>query len=96
MSEQNQTYLAKGLDDPIPIFFFDPVDFVLITTFFGIGVVMKEMLVGIFLAWGVMKLSKIMRKGAKRGVMAHTLWRLGLMGDKHLTRYDPIKTDFIN
>ena len=51
MSEQNQSYLAKGLDDPIPIFFFDPVDFILITTFFGIGVVMREMIVGFFLAW---------------------------------------------
>ena len=96
MSESNSNYIAKGLDDPVPIFFFDPVDFILILIAFGLGIVIQRLEIGIVLAWGVMKLAKVMRKGAKRGVMNHSLWRIGIISDKNLSRYDPLKTDFIN
>ena len=96
MSNENQYQIARGVDDPIPIFFFDPVDFILIITFFGLGIVMKQLIVGIVLAYSVFKLSKIMRKGAKRGVMPHTLWKLGLMQDKGMKRFNSLKTDFTN
>jgi len=96
MSNGEEFYIAKGMDLPVPIFFFDPVDFVLMITFFGLGIVMQQLLVGFVLSWGVVKISKLMRKGAKRGVMAHTLWKLGLMQDKGMKRFNPLKSDFIN
>tara|TARA_B100002049_G_scaffold229110_1_gene204339 strand:- start:85398 stop:85688 length:291 start_codon:yes stop_codon:yes gene_type:complete len=96
MSDGNQYYIARGIDDPIPIFFFDPVDFVMIVTFFGLGIIMKQLLVGIVLSYSVFKLSKIMRKGAKRGVMPHSLWKLGLLQDKGMKRFNSLKTDYIN
>lgn len=96
MSDGNQYYIARGIDDPIPIFFFDPVDFVMIVTFFGLGIIMKQLLVGIVLSYSVYKLSKVMRKGAKRGVMPHSLWKLGLMQDKGMKKFNSLKTDYIN
>lgn len=96
MNSQQQYYIAKGVDDPVPIFFFDPVDFVLMVTFFGLGIITKQLMVGIILSWGVLKLSKIMRKGAKRGSMMHSLWKFGIAQDKRLKKFNSLKTDYTN
>jgi type IV conjugative transfer system protein TraL len=90
----NLYYIARGLDDPIPIFFFDPVDFVLLVAFFGLGIVTKQFLIGAFLAWAVLKLSKVMKRGAKRGAVMHSLWRVGLLQDKSFAKFNPLKSDY--
>lgn len=98
MNNQNRNelyYIAKRIDDPIPIFFFDPVDFVLLVTFFGLGIVTKQFLIGAFLAWAVLKLSKMMKRGAKRGAVMHSLWRVGLLQDKSFKKFNPLKSDYI-
>ncbi len=93
---QDDFYISKGIDDPVPIFFFEPIDFILMVTFFGLGIVMKQPLVGIFLSWAVLRVSKAMRKGAKRGMMNHSLWKLGLFQDRKLFRFNALKTDYTN
>ena len=96
MNEQQNYYIAKDIDKPIPIFFFDPVDFVLIIMAIGIGIIFKIPLIGFILAYFVFKLSKFMKKGAKRGAMAHAMWRFGIIGDKNFKNYNCHHNDFIN
>ena len=91
MSEDNDKYrrIPQRADDPVPILFWDPFEFVLAVCSFGLLMIfanpMVGMLVGIFVLWAGKKL----KAGTKRGAAQHAIWSTGLMADKGMVRFPP-------
>lgn len=82
------------LEEPIPIMFWDPLEFVLAVTLMGFGIVTNLFLLGLAGAAGVLVGAKYLKRGAKRGAMQHWLWALGLTLDKALA--DKFKAAYLN
>lgn len=89
MEEKNRRYIPTRVDDPVPILFFEPIEFVLIVSIFGIGVAMGFMLAGFALSVGVMWAVRKLKRGAKRGATQHALWSSGLKIDRGMGRFSP-------
>lgn len=77
------------LEDPIPIMFWNPLDFVLALSLMGFGTIMNVWVFGLIAGMGVLLGSRYLQRGAKRGAMQHLLWALGLQLDKSLARRFP-------
>ncbi len=89
MSDDDLHKIVEGADEPVPIMFFDPLEFVIVTTLVGAGIVLDFPFTGLILATGIMLVSRKLRQGAKRGAVQHYLWRIGLQLDSALARYFP-------
>lgn len=90
--------IYKDLDAPVPILFVDPMIFMMLILSVGIGIVAKQLLLGLVLATFVMWLGKIMSRGTKRGQAKHTAWRMGAdFVDDTLTKhgFKPMQDDFV-
>lgn len=87
-----------GLEDPIPIMFLDPIEFIMAVTFIGFGIISDLILLGGAGAFTVVAASRYFKRGAKKGAMQHFMWSLGLQIDPHLSkRFPPAwDNDFIS
>jgi len=73
-------------DNPVPILFWEPVDFIAGMAIFGMGVALHMFLFGgVGGALTLMVASKL-RQGAKRGAAQHWLWFMGMNIDRSLNR----------
>lgn len=88
--------IPQGVDEPVPILFWSPQDFMTALMGVGIGILLDSLLLGVFLGWAVLKLGKRLRRGAKRGATIHFLWGLGLNLDPSMLRNfpDPTKNEY--
>lgn len=89
MSERNEGSLRRiplKADNPVPILFWEPVDFIAAVTMLGMGVVMKMFLFGIIAFVITLMVASKLRNGAKRGAAQHWLWYMGLSVDGALDR----------
>ena len=91
MAEQqrNEDTLRKiplSVDEPIPILFWNPIDFIAALTIFGMGVALKLFLFGMVGGVLVLIVATKLRQGAKRGAAQHWLWHMGLNIDPCLQR----------
>lgn len=81
--------IYKKLEDPIPILFWEPLEFIFALGFFGIGIVFDSVVFGgsggVLVLWG----AKYMRRGAKKGATQHALWGAGIKIDPALTTKFP-------
>jgi len=78
------------LEDPIPIMFWDPLEFVLAVALMGFGTVMNLWVIGMIAGMGVLLGSRYLKRGSKRGAMQHMLWAMGLQLDQPIAkRYPP-------
>ncbi len=89
MSERNEGSLRKiplKADNPVPILFWEPVDFVAGMAIFGMGVALKLFLFGVIGGVATLMIASKLRNGAKRGAAQHWLWYMGLNIDRALAR----------
>lgn len=77
------------LEDPIPIMFWDPLEFVLAISLMGFGTIMNMWMAGMAAGMGVLLGSRYLKRGAKRGAMQHMLWSMGLQLDKPIAKRFP-------
>ena len=81
--------VPHNLEDPIPVMFWDPLEFVLAVSLMGFGTIMNVWVFGLIGGMGVLLVSRYLKRGAKRGTMQHLLWAMGLQLDKSLVRHFP-------
>jgi type IV conjugative transfer system protein TraL len=90
MSADRQSHLlAQDVDSPVPIMFWDPVEFIIAISLLGFGILMNAWILGIVGATLVLMLSKKLKRGAKRGAVQHWVWRMGLQVDVSLAKRFP-------
>lgn len=73
-------------DNPVPILFWEPVDFIAGMSIFGMGVALKMFLFGVVGGAAVLMVATKLRQGAKRGAAQHGLWDMGMNIDRALLR----------
>ncbi len=82
--------VAKDLDKPVPILFWDPVEFVIAVSMVGFGVLVNLWVVGGLAGAAVLVLATKLKRGAKPGAVQHWLWAMGLQLDQSLAaRFPP-------
>lgn len=95
MDQQSHAF-ASGIEAPIPIMFWEPMEFVMAISLMGFGIVINLWMFGTVAGMGVLLGSRYLKRGAKPGATQHLLWSLGLLLDQPLkTRFPaPWKRDF--
>lgn len=95
--DQQAHVIPYDLEEPIPILFWDPLEFTLAITLIGFGIISKLWVMGLLAGGLVLIGSKYLKRGAKRGAMQHFLWARGLNLDSALAaRFKPsYHNDFI-
>lgn len=83
---QEAHVVPKDLEAPIPIMFWDPLEFVLAITLMGFGLISKLWILGLLGGAGVLLGARYLKRGNKRGAMQHFLWAHGLQMDIALTK----------
>mgnify|MGYP006139557089 CR=1 FL=1 len=81
--------IAYDLEEPTPIMFWSPTEFVLAITFVTLGMVGNMVIVGFAMATAVLVGARYLKRGAKRGAMQHCLYALGLQLDNNLAKKFP-------
>ena len=67
----------------------------MLLTIVGMGFALDQILLGAILAITFLGGMKKLKKGAKRGVAQHGLWRIGFPTEKHMLKFPPpYITDF--
>jgi hypothetical protein len=74
------------IESPIPIMFWEPLEFCMAITFLGFGVVTSSMVLGMIGCGCVLVGARYLKRGAKRGAMQHFIWSLGLQADSALSK----------
>ena len=87
--DQQSHSIPFDLEAPVPIMFWDPLEFVVGICLVGFGVITDLFFFGVLGAVIVMVASKYLKRGAKRGAMQHYLWSLGLQLDVALKKHTP-------
>lgn len=90
-------HIPRGLDRPVPILLWEPVEFVVAIMLLGVGVILKMIIIGFGGAIAVMYYSTKVKRRGKRGMGIHLMWRLGIFSDKSLKKYapHPSNVDFV-
>lgn len=78
-------FIPFDIEAPVPVLFWEPLDFALAVSFTGFGIALGLFIPGVIGAFGVLYGSKYLKRGAKRGAAQHYLWGLGLNIDKYLS-----------
>lgn len=73
-------------DNPVPILFWEPVDFIAGMSIFGMGVALHMFLFGAVGGALTLMVASKLRQGAKRGAAQHWLWFMGMNIDRALNR----------
>lgn len=85
MEEQSHV-VPYDLEAPIPIMFWEPLEFVLAICLMGFGIIAHLWVFGLLAGAGVLLGSRYLKRGAKRGAMQHFLWAHGLQLDSGLAK----------
>jgi hypothetical protein len=89
--DQNAHIVRHKLEDPVPILFWEPLDFTMAFALLGIGLVMGMWIIGMIGCFSVLIGSRYLRRGMKRGAVQHFLWSIGLPADNALkARFPPV------
>jgi hypothetical protein len=86
--------VAFDIEAPIPIMFWEPMEFVMALTFMGFGIISNLWVLGMLAGTGVLIGSRYLKRGSKRGAMQHYMWSLGLQLDQSLAKL--FKPSWIN
>lgn len=87
---------VKDIDKPIPILFWEPLDFTIAISMIGFGLLFNMWVLGMLAGAAVLVGAQKLRRGAKPGAVQHWLWSMGLQLDTVLAVYFPPswKNDF--
>ncbi|MBC8737244.1 hypothetical protein F6X40_10535 [Paraburkholderia sp. UCT31] len=80
--------IPSDIEKPVPIMFWEPIEFVMALSLMGFGIVMNLWVFGMVSGGLVLVGSRYLKRGAKQGAMQHLLWSMGVMLDQ------PLKTKF--
>jgi hypothetical protein len=86
--------VAFDIEAPIPIMFWEPLEFVMALTFMGFGIISNLWILGMLAGTTVLAGSRYLKRGSKRGAMQHYMWSLGLQLDQSLSKL--FKPSWIN
>lgn len=86
--------VAFDIEAPIPIMFWEPLEFVMALTFMGFGIISNLWILGMLAGTTVLVGSRYLKRGSKRGAMQHYMWSLGLQLDQSLSKL--FKPSWIN
>jgi len=86
--------VAFDIEAPIPIMFWEPLEFVMALTFMGFGIISNLWILGMLAGTGILVGSRYLKRGSKRGAMQHYMWSLGLQMDQSLSKL--FKPSWIN
>lgn len=90
MSGQRNEHALRKIpltaDNPVPILFWEPVDFIAGLSIFGMGVALHMFLFGAVGSVATLMVATKLRQGAKRGAAQHWLWFMGMNIDRALKR----------
>ena len=84
-----------GLEAPVPVMLLETTEWMIIMGGFGIGIVMKQLILGAIFGYVGFKIYRKMKGVGKRGAVLHKLWRLGLPIDPLLKTAAPKPTAVI-
>lgn len=87
--QRNEHSLRKiplTADNPVPIMFWEPVDFIAGISVFGMGVALHLFMFGAVGGMLTLMIATKLRQGAKRGAAQHWLWYMGVNIDRALGR----------
>lgn len=87
--QRNENALRKipmTADNPVPIMFWEPVDFIAGMSIFGMGVALGMFMFGVVGGVATLMVASKLRQGAKRGAAQHWLWYMGMNIDRALAR----------
>ncbi|PNG50017.1 MULTISPECIES: type IV conjugative transfer system protein TraL [unclassified Variovorax] len=88
--DQESHVFPFDLESPIPIMFWDPLEFTLSLILMGFGIIAHMWILGVLMGGGVLIGARYLKRGSKRGAMQHFLWAHGLQLDAPLkTRFKP-------
>jgi hypothetical protein len=89
--------IARNVDAPVPVMFWDPVEFSIAISLMGFGVLANMWMLGMLGAIVVLSGSRKLKRGAKRGAVQHFIWAKGVQVDKALkVQFPPAwHSDFI-
>jgi hypothetical protein len=92
--DQQAHIVAFDIEAPIPIMFWEPLEFVMALSFMGFGIVSNLWILGMVAGTGILIGSRYLKRGSKRGAMQHYMWSLGLQLDQALSKI--FKPSWIN
>jgi len=99
MSDDDQRLhkVAQEVDAPVPILFWDPIEFIIAIAVMGFGMLLNMWMLGALGAMAVLYFSNKLKRGAKRGAVQHWLWSVGMQIDPFLKNKFPApwKKEFI-
>lgn len=85
-----QSHIVRHkIEDPVPILFWEPLDFILSFSLLGVGLVLGMWVIGLIGCFAVLIGSRYLRRGMKRGAVQHFLWSIGLPADNALKAMFP-------
>ena len=84
--DQQSHMVPFDLEAPVPIMFWDPLEFVLALSLMGFGMVSNLWLLGMVGGTFVLVGARYLKRGAKKGAMQHFMWSHGLQLDPALTK----------
>ncbi|KWU17814.1 type IV conjugative transfer system protein TraL [Burkholderia cenocepacia] len=88
--DQESHAVPFDLEAPIPIMFWDPLEFTLAICLMGFGIISHLWIFGLLGGGGVLIGARYLKRGSKRGAMQHFLWAHGLELDPALKgRFKP-------
>lgn len=85
MNQETHT-VPYDIEAPVPVLFWEPLEFVLALSLVGFGIILGLWVIGIGGALGVLLGSRYLKRGAKRGAMQHYFWAHGLQLDNPLRK----------
>lgn len=82
--------LPFDLESPVPIMFWEPLEFILAICLMGFGIISHLWIFGLISGIGVLIGARYLKRGSKRGAMQHFMWAYGLQLDNSLkSRFKP-------
>lgn len=96
MSQKDSHEFYEDVDAPVPILFWEPIEFVVAVSLIGFGFVTDLVLLGVIAGGMCLALANKLKRGKKRGAVQHWLWRRGLEIDPGMQKHfpSPWKVDF--
>lgn len=82
-------FMPQEVEAPIPILFWEPLEFILSVAMAGFGIIANAWVPGMIGATAVLIGSRYLKRGARKGAAQHILWAIGLQLDPALKRFPP-------
>lgn len=91
MSSDSVRKMPRGIDDPIEVLIWSLDEFIVMMTFFCIGLMLDSMLIGFAVGFVFSKILRKHRDSTPDGYLNHVTYWYGFRGDKGRSFINPFK-----